>query len=578
MTQSIKPVRGEEFARTFTRDIDDFGDWTKLEPHFAELESRGKVLDSAHAIEQWLLDVSELGAAIDEEYSRRYIAMTCQTDDKEIEQRYLDVLENVIPHVQTWGDRINRVYLACGLRDQLDPNRYEVYDRAIENSVAIFREQNVPLKTEDSKLGQQYQAVCAAMTVTYRGEEKTLPQMAPLMEETDRAVREEAWRLVAERRAADRDKLDDLFDEMIALRTQIAVNAGYENFRDYQHQSYGRFDYRPEACIAFQDAVAETVVPLLRGIREERRADLGVEALRPWDLAVDSKGRAPLRPFATGSELESGCLRIFEKIGGEFGSQFASMRKLGLLDLESRKGKAPGGYQSSLEEIRYPFIFMNAAGTDRDVFTLLHEGGHAFHAFAARAEQLLAYRSAPIEFCEVASMTMEMFAFDYLDEFYSDADEANRSRRQHLEQMLSLFPWIAQIDAFQHWIYLNPGHSRAEREAQWLALDERFGPGMDWTGLEAMRSAMWHRQLHLFEVPFYYIEYGIAQLGALQLWLRYRDSPGEAVEGYRRGLALGGARPLPELFETAGAKFDFSAATVGPIMAAVQRELAATAS
>lgn len=578
MTQSIKPVRGEEFARTFTKDIDDFGDWTKLEPHFAQLESRGKALDSTEAIEQWLLDVSELGAAVDEEYSRRYIAMTCRTDDKEIERRYLDILENVIPHVQTWGDRINRVYLACALRDQLDSKRYEVYDRAIENSVAIFCKENVPLKTEDSKLGQQYQAVCAAMTVTYRGEEKTLPQMAPFMEETDRAVREEAWRLVAERRAADRDKLDDLFDEMIALRTRIAVNAGYENFRDYQHQSYGRFDYRPDDCIAFQDAVAETVVPLLRGIREERRADLGVETLRPWDLAVDSKGRAPLRPFATGAELEAGCLRIFEKIGGEFGAQFASMRELGLLDLESRKGKAPGGYQSSLEEIRYPFIFMNAAGTDRDVFTLLHEGGHAFHAFAARGEQLLAYRSAPIEFCEVASMTMEMFAFDYLDEFYSDADEANRSRRQHLEQMLSLFPWIAQIDAFQHWIYLNPEHSRAEREAQWLALDERFNPGMDWTGLEATRSAIWHRQLHLFEVPFYYIEYGIAQLGALQLWLRYRESPGEAVEGYRRGLALGGARPLPELFETAGAKFDFSAATVAPIMAAIQTELAATAS
>lgn len=573
MSVSIKPIRGAEFPRTFTSSVADFGDWQQIEPLFMDLEQRAGALASSEALERWLLDQSELGAALDEEFTRRYIAMTCDTSSPEMQKAYLDFLENVQPKTKPHWDRLNRLYLASPHRNQLDPRRYSVMDRAVENEVKLYRDANVPLQTEDAKLKQQFQTISGAMTVEFRGEKKTLPQMAPYQEETDRALREETWRLVAERRLQDRDALDDLLDQMIQLRAQMAKNAGFENFRDYQHQAYGRFDYAPADVLAFQESIAEYVVPLLARVREERRKKLNIPTLRPWDLAVDPLSRPPLRPFSTSEELERGCRRIFSAIGRDFSDEFARMQANGLLDLNSRVGKAPGGYQSSLEEVRYPFIFMNAAGTDRDVFTLLHEGGHAFHAFAARNEPLLFYRHAPIEFCEVASMSMEMFAYNHLDAFYSNED-AQRSRRHHTEQLLTLFPWIAAVDAFQHWLYLSPNHSRAERSAKWIEIESRFSPRLDWSGLEPYHESLWQRQLHIFEVPFYYIEYGIAQLGALQLWLRHKQNPEAAVQGYRRGLALGGSRPLPELFQAAGARFDFSADTLRPIMEAIQDELA----
>lgn len=573
MTQTIAPVRGEEFPRVFTAGMSGFGDWSEIGPKFEELERRGKALGSPHELEKWLMDQSELAAALDEEYSRRYVAMTCDTSDKALEAAYLDFIENIHPRMEPEWDKLHRLLLASPHRGGLDVKRYGVLLRSIENEVKLFREENVPLSTEDQKLRQQYQKICGGQTVTYKGEQKTLQQMAPYQEETDRAVREETWRLVAARRMEDRAATDEIFDEMIKTRTKIAANAGFANYRDYAHQAKGRFDYTPKDCISFQEAIESCVVPLLKKVRERRKSELGVEKLRPWDLGVDSQGRPPLRPFKNGADLEKRCAEVFAKVDGELGGQFQQMREKGLLDLESRIGKAPGGYQSNLEEIRYPFIFMNAAGTDRDVYTLLHEGGHAFHAFAARNEDLVFYRSAPIEFCEVASMTMELFAYEHLTAFYSEG-EARRSRRQHTEALLSLFPWIATIDAFQHWLYLNPGHTRAQREDKWLELESRFSPVVDWSGLDVEHRSLWHRQLHPFTVPFYYVEYGIAQLGALQVWLNYKKDPKGAVSAYRRGLSLGGSRPLPELFSAAGAKFDFSEATVGPIMNAIERELA----
>ncbi len=569
---AIKPIRGKEFPRDFTAGVKDFGDWSQIEPLFEDLAQEGEGTSSRESLELWLLNQSELAAALDEEYTRRYIAMTCHTDDSNLEKAYLDYIENILPKTKPWWDKLHRLYLQNPNRKEMDRARYGVLDRDLENDVKLFREENIPLETENSKLSQQYQKICGAMMVQFKGEEKTLQQMAPYLEEPDRNLREEAWRLVAARRLKDRDAIDGLFDKMIEIRTKMAKNAGYENYRDYQHQAYARFDYTPKDCIAFQDSIATEFVPLLAKLRKRDKADLKVPTLRPWDLAVDPKGQPALKPFTTTGELEERCERIFGSVNGELGKQFSQMRELGLLDLDSRKGKAPGGYQSSLEEVRYPFIFMNSAGTDRDLYTLLHEGGHAFHAFAARNEPLLFYRHAPIEFCEVASMTMELFAYGHLGAFYSPDDSA-RSRTQHLEKIVELFPWIATIDAFQHWIYLNPKHSREERNAKWLEIEKRFDPEVDWSGLDAEHRSLWHRQLHIFQCPFYYVEYGIAQLGALQIWLKSRENFGSAVEGYRRGLALGGARPLPELFQSAGAKFDFSSATIKPIVRAIEDAL-----
>jgi oligoendopeptidase F len=396
--------------------------------------------------------------------------------------------------------------------------------------------------------------------------------MAPFLEETDRALRQEAWELVARRRLADRDAIDDLFDEMVALRVEVAQEAGFDSYVDYAYRNRERFDFGVADAESFQEGIERVVVPLVRRLQEERRRALGVEALRPWDLAVDPLGRPPLRPFTEAETLAEGSERIFADVDPELGAQFSYLRTHGLLDLANRKGKAPGGYQTTLEDDRLPFIFMNAVGLDGDVRTLLHEGGHAFHALASRGEPLAAYREAPIEFCEVASMSMELLGARDLGMFYGP-DDCERSYRQLLEGIVLILPWIATVDAFQHWIYRNPGHSRDDRRAAWVTIHERFGGIVDWSGYEDARASLWHRQLHIFLYPFYYIEYGIAQLGALQVWLNALGDRAGAVAAYRRALALGGSRPLPELFAAAGARFDFSEATLGPLMEAIGREL-----
>jgi oligoendopeptidase F len=548
----------------------DLGSWPQIEPWLKALGDCP--LDTVTQVEEWLLDLSETHACIYEESSRREIAMTCHTDDEEIEKVYLAFVEEVKPKLKPWWDQLNRKFLESPGRKGLDSVRYGVFTRVLENEVSLFRDENVPLETEDEKLHQKYDKICGAMTVIFQGEEKTLPQMRKYQEETDRNLRHTAWELVAQRYQRDREAIDELYDEMIRLRDQMAKNAGFANYRDYQHQRMGRFDYTPQDCYTFHESVENLIVPLTRKLAEKRRTELGVSALRPWDLVVDSKGRPPLRPFETGDQLTEGCLHIFTQVDPDLGAQFKSMMEQKLLDLVSRKGKAPGGYQATLEEIRQPFIFMNAAGTDGDMYTLLHEGGHAFHTFAARLDPLVQYRSAPLEFCEVASMGMELLSLPYLEEFYS-SEEAKRSRESHLEGILQILTWIATIDAFQHWVYLNPKHSREERQQAWLDLRNRFGPPVDWSGYEETERHLWHRQLHLFAVPFYYIEYGIAQLGALQLWCKAGEDRAKALQGYRAGLALGGSRPLPVLFETAGLRFRFDATTLKPLAERIYREL-----
>jgi oligoendopeptidase F len=443
----------------------------------------------------------------------------------------------------------------------------------VQNHVELFREENVALETEEARLGQQYQKLAGSLTVQFHGEEKTLVQMGKYLEEPDRPLRQEAWELVAKRRLQDREKFEDQFDQLVKLRGQIAANAGFQNYRDYAFRLMGRFDYTPDDCVKFHDAVAAVVLPAVRELQAERRQQLGLDKLRPWDMSVDPLNRPALKPFEKVEDMVARSQRIFNKLDGELAGGFQQMQDLKLLDLANRKGKAPGGYQSTLNEARLPFIFMNAVGQQRDVETILHEAGHAFHALATRDEDLLAYRSAPIEFCEVASMSMELLGNEFIEEFYQPT-EANRARRTHLEGILGVLAWIATVDAFQHWVYTHPGHTRTERAASWNALLDRFAGDVDWSSYEDARAHLWHRQLHVFLYPFYYIEYGIAQLGALQVWANSKCDKTKALRDYKAALALGGSRPLPELFATAGCKFQFDAATIKPLVELTQSELA----
>ncbi|MFN0131342.1 MAG: M3 family oligoendopeptidase [Phycisphaerales bacterium] len=558
--------------------------WEEIEPLLLAL--RDRPVRTPADLEQWLLDRSELEAACQEAESDLYISMTCHTDDAEAAGAFTRYIETIPPRLKPAIFALDRRQVDLFKQFKPDPRRFEVIDRDTRAEVELFRPENVPIQTELEKLSQEYQTISGAMMVTFDGREQTLPMMARYQESPERAIRESAWRAVAERRFRDADAIETLFDRMIALRDQMARQAGLPTFVEYAFKSRRRFDYTPDQCRIFHDAVAKAVVPFVRRQNDRRKRQLRCGTLRPWDLAVDPKGRPPLKPFTGGVELMAKSVRTFERLDPRLAAMLATLgdgantngaAEGACLDLDTRKGKAPGGYQAMRDRSRKPFIFMNAAGLHRDVETMVHEAGHAFHSLLCLDEPLLHYRHAPLEFCEVASMSMELLTMPHwkaTDGFYPAQTDADRARRKQVEGSVSLLPWIATIDAFQHWLYANPTHSRDERAEAWLAIDDRFGPDVSWTGLEANRRTLWHRQGHLFAVPFYYIEYGIAQLGALQLWLRsLEDGPKAAIESYMAALRLGGSRPIPELFAAAGIKFDFGAEIVGRLVERVEREL-----
>ncbi|MDR5702002.1 MAG: M3 family oligoendopeptidase [Armatimonadota bacterium] len=560
----------KSFPRRFVPPDAEMGRWE-------EIERVGQILlatqpDSVEALERWLEDVSELMACVTEERTRRYIAMTSQTDDPEREQAYLTFVREVEPKVKLLWHRLEEVYVQNPHRRSL-PERYRLLDRKMENRVALFREENIPLEIQEAELKQRYQKITGGMTVIYRGEERTLQQIAKVLEDPDRSTRQEAWELITERWLQEREALEAIFEDLRKVRQQIAENAGFLTYMEYVFRRYERFDYTPEDCLRFHAVVENHVVPRVERLLRERQALLGVEALRPWDLDVDPLGRPPLRPFRQVRELLDSAEEVFRQIDPEFAAYFRFMREQGLLDLETRKGKAPGGYQSELSERRWPFIFMNAAGLDRDVRTLLHEAGHAMHTFLTREEPLLPYRHAPLEFAEVASMGMELLAAPYFHVFYPDPEDARRAYRYRLEEILLLLPVVAMVDAFQHWMYTHPDHTPEERKRAWGEIHSRFWPVVDWTGYEEARNFWWHRWRHIFLYPFYFIEYGIAQLGALQVWLRAREDYRDAVSRYREAFALGGRCTLPELFAAAGGRFSFEEEVVVPLLDALSAEL-----
>ncbi len=575
MIQHDTPHR---LTRRFVPAAVDGADFAALEPLFHDLLNRP--LDTTDQLRGWLTDYSELHSVVDEAGSRRYIDASCHTDDAEIQQRFMHFVTEVDPRLKPLGSKLQRRYLAAPARSAMEAQdpRLALLGRNWSSDVEIYRDENVPLETQVTRIVNDYDKVCGAQVVEFRGQTYTLQQMGRFLEETDRPTRREAWEATATRRLVDRERNDELFEKLLPLRHTIARQAGKTDFRAYMFAAMKRLDYTPDDCLRFHDAIEAVNVPIVRRLDDDRRSRLGVETLRPWDGAVDPQNRPPLRPFDP-ADIDGFVARthaVFDRISPELGAQFDTLRRSGNLDLASRRGKRPGGYQASLNEQGSPFIFMNAAGLHRDVETMLHEGGHAFNFMAARAaEPLVFLRDPPMEFAEVASMSMELLGSEHIEVFYPDPAEARRAKAQQIEKVLRFFPWMAIIDAFQHWIYTHPDHSREQRTATWLSLMTRFGGQIDFTGHEATLASLWQRQTHIYHVPFYYVEYGIAQLGALQLWIKSLDDPSAALAGYRRALALGGSRPLPQLFAAAGIAFDFSEKTLRPLMMRASEELAA---
>lgn len=513
---------------------------------------------------------------LSEDLAWRYIRMTCNTQDQGSSEAFQYFVSEIEPNVAPYDHALNEKMMASEFLPELDPARYRVFIRSVRQALDIYRPENIPLKTEISTQQQQYAAIAGAMTVTLDGEEITLPRAADRLKSPDRAVRETAWRAIQERRLRDAGSLDKLFTSLIGLRHQVAVNAGFANFRDYMFAALGRFDYTPQDTMHFHQAIRETVVPLIDDLDLERRQDLELAELRPWDLDVDPSGKAPLRPFETGEELLEKTVTVFDRLDPFLGQCLRTMRQMGNLDLESRKGKAPGGYNYPLDETGVPFIFMNATSSLRDVVTMLHEGGHAVHSFLTRRLPLGADKHPPSEVAELASMSMELISMDHWNVFFSDPEELRRAKKTHLESVLETFPWVATIDKFQHWVYENPTHTEQERHGRWVELFDEFNQRtVSWKGLEHIKPYLWQKQLHLYEVPFYYIEYAMAQLGAIAVWRNFRQNPQAALQGYQRALALGYTAPIGEIYAAAGIRFDFSTNYLRTLADFVREEMAA---
>lgn len=546
--------------------------WEQVEPFFKELLERN--IDEPAALEQWLQDQSELEAVVSEDACWRQIKMTCDTENKALEDAFNFYCMEIQPRIQPYADALNKKLVNHPLAASLDADRYYTYLRTLRKSIDLFREENIPIQAELAVKQQQYGVITGKMTVNINGQEYTLQQATKFLESHDRNLREEAYKKIQERRLIDKEELADLFDELVHRRHQLALNAGFENYGDFRFKELGRFDYTKDDCYAFHQAVKEHVLPLVNIIYEKKRQKLGVEKLRPWDVEAEPEGTQPLQPFKGSDELINKSIECFNKLRPFFGDCLVKMNELKHLDLESRIGKAPGGYNCPLAESGAPFIFMNAAGQMQDLTTMVHEGGHAVHSFLAHPLPLTGFKEYPMEIAEVASMAMELFSMDHWDVFFDDSAQLKRAKEHQLERVITIFPWIATVDKFQHWLYQHPAHTRAERTAAWQNILAEFSDSViDYSGLEAYRANLWQRQLHLFEVPFYYIEYGIAQLGAIGMWMQYKRDPQQALDNYCNALSMGGTQTLPRLFETAGLKFDFSPVVIKELMEFVKSEM-----
>jgi len=532
-------------------------DWASLEPYFKELSDRP--IEDALGLEKWLKDLSELEAFISEDACWRQIKMTCDTTDKSLEEAFNFFCMEIQPKMQPYADALNKKLMACPFTQTLDKDTYFTYLRAVQKSIDLFRTENIAIQAELSVMQQQYGAIAGKMTITHEGQEYTLQQAAQFLESEDRSIRESVYRKIQERRLEDKTAMHDLFSSLIQKRHQVAVNAGFENYRDYKFVELGRFDYTKEDCYQFHEAVKLHVLPLIDKIYARKKQKLGLDVLKPWDTEAEPAGTKPLRPFTDGKDLYEKSVACFEQLHPFFADCLKKMNALKHFDLESRKGKAPGGYNCPLAESGAPFIFMNAAGQMSDVTTMVHEGGHAIHSFLSHHLSLSAFKEYPMEIAEVASMSMELFSMDHWQSFFDNEADLNRAKEHQLERTITIFPWIAIIDKFQHWVYEHPAHTIEERTQTWTSILKEFSTGsIDYTGLDEFRAIGWQRQLHLFEVPFYYIEYGIAQLGAIGMWMQYQQNPSAALENYMNALALGGTKTLPELYQTAGIEFNFS--------------------
>ena len=548
--------------------------WEVLLLYFEDLKNRS--IETPEALKKWILDRSELEAVLEEDMAWRYIKMNIDTTDEQLQKDFHFFVQEIEPKIAPFSNEFDKKLLSSKVISSLDEKEYHTYLRGIQNRIKLFREENIELLSKLQTESQEYGTIAAKMSVEHEGKQLTMQQAAIFLQNTDRNIRELVYKKLAAKRIENVTALDELFDRLKVDRQKVAENAGFENFRDYKMKAMGRFDYTVADCENFQNAIAEHIVPIVKEFNTQRKSVLKLQELRPWDLDVDTTGKPALKPFKNSTDLVDKTITCFNKINPEFGNYIAIMNKMGHLDLESKTGKAPGGFNYPLYEIGVPFIYMNAVGTHRDMVTMVHEGGHAIHSFLSRDLELCEFKSTPSEVAELASMSMELISMEHWDVFFDDAEELKRAKKKQLETVISLLPWIATVDEFQHWLYVNTKHNKDERTKQWNTILDKYSTNeVAWDGFEENRSHSWKNQLHIFEVPFYYIEYGMAQLGAIAMWRNYKQDPQRTIKQYEAALKLGYTKTIGEIYQTAGIQFDFSPQYVKELAAFVKQELEA---
>jgi len=561
-----------KITRNYIKQEQEVNSADDIKVYLEDLKNRK--ITNVSELQKWMSDRSELDAFLEENAAWRYIKMSCDTENKELAESFSFFVQKVEPLAYEYSDILDRKFMESEFFAELDQEKYKIPVQAVKRKIEMFRKENIQLFADTQDKEQQFGSIAGAMNITYKGEKMTLQQAGNLLKSTDRDERKAVYELINNRRLEDKDKLDTLLSELIEMRTQAAKNVGYDNYRDYKHDALQRFDYTPQDCLNFHDAVAETVMPLVNQMHAERKAKLGYDSLKPYDFEVDTELKPALKAFADGKDLINKAIKVFTKVRPQYGKYLQTMKDEGFLDLDSRIGKRPGGYNYPLYESNIPFIFMNATGNLRDLETMMHEGGHAVHSFLSSHLELTDFKGLPSEVAELASMSMELISLDSMSEFFDNDADIKRARRHQLEGVLKTLPWIAAIDKFQHELYLNPTHSPEERSKIWQEAYAPFSSTVaDFSGYEEAYSNRWQAQLHIFEVPFYYIEYGISQLGAIAVWKNYKENPTKGLDAYEAALKLGYSKSIPEIYKTAGIEFNFSKEYIGELMEFVKSEL-----
>lgn len=546
--------------------------WIKLEPYYRELANRR--IRSLIELEEWILDRSQVDAVVFEEFGWRYIRMTVDMSNESAIKKYNEFVKDIRSKVMTCEQKLDEKLLNNPFIHQLSRKRFSVYVRGIQKKSLLFQEDNLVLLSQESLLARKYGELLANISVEIEGRQLTIQQTNALLESPDRELRARAYQATIKTMQQQKMVFDTLFDQLLEVRNAIADNANHPNYVSYIFEQLGRFDYTPLDCHIFHKSVEQKVLPILDEINQRRKDRLGIDQLRPWDLQAESSTGQAVVLTTNVDDLIETAQKVLQAVHPFFADCLATMQAVQHLDLEIRPSKRPGGYNMPLGVTGIPFIFMNVAGSKTDVRTLMHETGHAVHSFLMKDLELSTAQRPPAEIAELAAMTMELLTLDHWGHFFEAQETFSQVKIWMLENILQLLPWIATIDKFQHWLYANPQHTTAERKAAWLEIYYSLSPStIHNQDLQDLYAYYWHRQLHLFEAPFYYIEYGIAQLGAIAIWKNYKENGEQAISQFMEALKLGYTQTIPEVYQTAGIAFDFSESYIQELVNFVYEQL-----